>query len=33
MRSVKSRAPIVTLDINGRESVTQVAQPPRARGA
>jgi hypothetical protein len=33
MRSVKSRAPVVTLDINGRGSVTRIPQPPRLRGA
>jgi hypothetical protein len=33
MRSVKSHAPVVTLDINGRESVTRFPQPPRLRGA
>jgi hypothetical protein len=33
MHSVNSRAPIVTLDINGRESVTRIPQPPRVRGA
>lgn len=33
MCSVKSRAPIVTLDINGPQSVTRIPQPPRVRGA
>jgi len=31
MRSVKSRVLIVTPDINGRESVTRIPQPPRVR--
>jgi hypothetical protein len=33
MRGVKSRTLIVTLDINSRESVTRIAQPPRVRSA
>jgi hypothetical protein len=33
MRSVKSHALIVTLDINSRESVTRIPQPPRAQSA
>jgi hypothetical protein len=33
MPGVKSRTPVVTLDVNSRESVTRIPQPPRVRSA